>query len=337
MFPEDFLITNPNLLKQLSISDLHLHTFYSDGTITPEDLVKQARETKYKLISIADHNSIESYTPEIFSLCKDLGIDIIPGVEMDCGNGLDILVYDQEVNRISDGFFKSFTTITKRENFKRLEAVKKSISEIIYYLKNSKDKYPWIRWDKWDNSEKQEFLGFFTIENIAKVNLKTGELNIPSRTYISKPHIATILNISGLIDTEMLMKLESLPDKKSAYRKMRKIFFTEITKWSYDNQGVDTELIKELKELGFLMILAHPDATFSDFQNIDFTRETDLGNFTKEIVETYNLDGAECEDHSGINKEIDYNQIIHSALFDIANNCRLIYGTAGSDRHDGFV
>lgn len=336
MFPDDFLITNPNLFKRLSVSDLHLHTTYSDGTILPEELIKQATKTNYELISITDHNSIEAYSTEFLNLCKTYKVNIVPGVEMDCGNGLDILLYDHEANKMSDGFLKSFTTITKRENFERLEAVNKSISEIVDYLKNSKNKYSWIKWDSWNDIEKQKFLDFFTLENIFKINLKTGELNIFKRTYISKPHIATILNISGLIDTEMLMKLESLPDKKSAYRKMRKIFFTEISKWSYDVQGVDTNLIKELRELGFLMILAHPEATFRDFQKNNFTKEIELGKFTKEIVETYDLDGAECEEYSGDDNKVDYNKTIFKALAGMEGSSRLIYGTAGSDRHDGF-
>ena len=39
--------------------DLHLHTYYSDGTFTPEQVAKAAEEMKLAAISLTDHDTIE--------------------------------------------------------------------------------------------------------------------------------------------------------------------------------------------------------------------------------------------------------------------------------------
>lgn len=41
--------------------DLHIHTNYSDGTDTVEELLKKAEEIKLDIISITDHDSVGSY------------------------------------------------------------------------------------------------------------------------------------------------------------------------------------------------------------------------------------------------------------------------------------
>ena len=41
--------------------DLHIHTTYSDGTFTPEEILKKAENLDVKLLSITDHNSVDAY------------------------------------------------------------------------------------------------------------------------------------------------------------------------------------------------------------------------------------------------------------------------------------
>ncbi|MFA4842877.1 MAG: PHP domain-containing protein, partial [Candidatus Omnitrophota bacterium] len=36
-------------------ADLHLHTVFSDGTYTPQDLVAKAKENGLDCIAVADH------------------------------------------------------------------------------------------------------------------------------------------------------------------------------------------------------------------------------------------------------------------------------------------
>lgn len=61
-------------------ADLHLHSVYSDGTETPDELIALAISNGIKIISITDHDAISAYK-NITSINGD-GITIIPGIEI---------------------------------------------------------------------------------------------------------------------------------------------------------------------------------------------------------------------------------------------------------------
>lgn len=61
--------------------DLHTHTNYSDGALTPCELVQLANKNGLKTISITDHDSINAIKEAKDCAC-DFGIDIITGVEI---------------------------------------------------------------------------------------------------------------------------------------------------------------------------------------------------------------------------------------------------------------
>jgi predicted metal-dependent phosphoesterase TrpH len=61
--------------------DLHLHSTFSDGTFTPEQLVKMAKATGLKAISITDHDTVDG-TQEAVDAGAVFGVRIIPGVEL---------------------------------------------------------------------------------------------------------------------------------------------------------------------------------------------------------------------------------------------------------------
>lgn len=70
--------------------DLHLHSTYSDGTDSPETLLKLAREIGLKAIAITDHDNIGGYFKAREFLAKD-DLELITGVELSCGkSGEDI-------------------------------------------------------------------------------------------------------------------------------------------------------------------------------------------------------------------------------------------------------
>ncbi|MEW6041082.1 MAG: PHP domain-containing protein [Elusimicrobiota bacterium] len=63
------------------IIDLHLHTTYSDGAFSPEDLVRYAQETGILAIGITDHDTTDGIMPAIKEGAK-CGVEIVPGVEL---------------------------------------------------------------------------------------------------------------------------------------------------------------------------------------------------------------------------------------------------------------
>lgn len=61
--------------------DLHIHTYYSDGTMSPEEVVKKAKSKNVEIISITDHNNIDSWKAFKNEALKE-GLIPIKGVEI---------------------------------------------------------------------------------------------------------------------------------------------------------------------------------------------------------------------------------------------------------------
>ena len=61
--------------------DLHLHTSFSDGTFSPEEVVYEAQKNGFSVISISDHDCIDGVEPAIQAGLK-YGVMVIPGVEI---------------------------------------------------------------------------------------------------------------------------------------------------------------------------------------------------------------------------------------------------------------
>ena len=73
--------------------DLHLHTTYSDGVLSPKDLVNLCYENGLKYISITDHDCTDGIQESI-EIAKEIGqIEVIPGIELSTQNEMHILGY----------------------------------------------------------------------------------------------------------------------------------------------------------------------------------------------------------------------------------------------------
>lgn len=76
-------------------ADLHIHSYYSDGTMSPAEILAAAQAAGVGLLAIADHNVLEG-SRELSSLCRGTGVHMIPAVELDClygGRNVHILGY----------------------------------------------------------------------------------------------------------------------------------------------------------------------------------------------------------------------------------------------------
>jgi hypothetical protein len=90
----------------MSRLDLHLHTTHSDGSLTPAEVLRLAHKAQVNALAITDHD-IVSGIPEAMGVGAELGIEVIPGVEISSRLGdseLHILGYclhweDPELNR----------------------------------------------------------------------------------------------------------------------------------------------------------------------------------------------------------------------------------------------
>ena len=76
-------------------ADLHIHTFYSDGTMSPCEVVHAARDAGLAGLSITDHDTIDGL-PEARAAATGLGLEVITGVELSselAGKDIHILGY----------------------------------------------------------------------------------------------------------------------------------------------------------------------------------------------------------------------------------------------------
>ncbi|HTS16399.1 MAG TPA: PHP domain-containing protein [Verrucomicrobiae bacterium] len=62
-------------------ADLHLHTRFSDGSFTPRELLQHAARLGFSAIAITDHDTLDGI-PDALAAGKELGVEIIPGVEI---------------------------------------------------------------------------------------------------------------------------------------------------------------------------------------------------------------------------------------------------------------
>lgn len=61
--------------------DLHLHTRFSDGDLSPEEIVAEAKKKGYSVISICDHDCVDAIEAASKTGAK-CGVRVIPGVEI---------------------------------------------------------------------------------------------------------------------------------------------------------------------------------------------------------------------------------------------------------------
>jgi 3',5'-nucleoside bisphosphate phosphatase len=79
----------------MSFADLHLHTNFSDGTYTPEELVAHGQRVGLAAMALTDHDTVEG-CERMAVACTGLEIEFIPGTELTAevdGTELHLLGY----------------------------------------------------------------------------------------------------------------------------------------------------------------------------------------------------------------------------------------------------
>lgn len=101
--------------------DLHTHSTESDGTYTPEELMKLAKDAGLSAIALTDHDTIggiEKARPA----AKELGLELVPGIELSTDHqGMEIHIlgfYIDETNPEFLGKLKEFVVNRETRNEK---------------------------------------------------------------------------------------------------------------------------------------------------------------------------------------------------------------------------
>lgn len=138
-------------------ADLHIHSIYSDGKLTPEQIVNKAKEADLSAVSITDHDTIDGIQLAITASKKIGDIEVIPGVEISTE-------YQQDEVHIL-GYFIDYNSNYLKNILKNLQSKRKlRIRKIIKKLND---------------------IGIYiTLEEVCKTSTSSS---------IGRPHIAEIL------------------------------------------------------------------------------------------------------------------------------------------------
>jgi len=65
-------------------ADLHTHTYHSDGTRAPREVIDLARAHGITIVAISDHDNLTAYF-EVKSYADAAGVTLVPATELSCG------------------------------------------------------------------------------------------------------------------------------------------------------------------------------------------------------------------------------------------------------------
>jgi len=103
-------------------TDLHTHTTCSDGSLSPQDLVRKACEYQISVLGICDHDTTEALDIAT-RLSVHTPVDVLPGCELTCaesGREYHLLAYCFEP---SEDSFQRYLSRTRDQRVARCEAM----------------------------------------------------------------------------------------------------------------------------------------------------------------------------------------------------------------------
>jgi predicted metal-dependent phosphoesterase TrpH len=106
--------------------DLHLHTRYSDGTYTPDELAAAARRHELRAVALTDHDTMDG-CPEMAAACEREELQFVAGSELTAevdGVELHLLGYYMDANHAG-----------LRQELERFQSVRQNrIREMVQHL-----------------------------------------------------------------------------------------------------------------------------------------------------------------------------------------------------------
>ncbi|MCF8260765.1 MAG: PHP domain-containing protein [Melioribacteraceae bacterium] len=106
---------------------MHMHTVYSDGFLTPKELVEKAHSRGLTCISITDHDTVDAID-EVKSYADKYGIDVIPGVEISTNvDGVEIHILGYFINHYDSELLKYLKFFREERYFRAKRIIDKLI------------------------------------------------------------------------------------------------------------------------------------------------------------------------------------------------------------------
>ncbi|ATW23442.1 PHP domain-containing protein [Candidatus Formimonas warabiya] len=99
-------------------ADLHTHSFYSDGTNSPQEIISLAKARGIRALSLVDHDTVQGI-PDFLSAGEKQGVEVIPGLEISTsiqGKRIHILGYHIDCENPFLAEFLSHISRARTEN-----------------------------------------------------------------------------------------------------------------------------------------------------------------------------------------------------------------------------
>lgn len=110
----------------MKFADLHLHTSFSDGTYSPQELIRQSSKVGLAAIAVVDHDSVEGIEPTAH-VASAFDIEVVPGIELSAEyEGSEIHILGYFVDYTHAGFLQTLQILKKN----REERVYKIIDKL---------------------------------------------------------------------------------------------------------------------------------------------------------------------------------------------------------------
>ena len=107
--------------------DFHVHTNFSDGLLSPKDVVKRASKNGVSILAITDHDTIDGIS-EAIKESKLHNIKIIPGIELSTnynGESIHVLGYFKDDSYKEKEFVEFLDKIKNRRIHRAKEMIQK--------------------------------------------------------------------------------------------------------------------------------------------------------------------------------------------------------------------
>lgn len=242
------------------IIDLHIHTNISDGTFTPKQIIDEAVKNGVSVIAIADHDTIDAYTDELFEYAKDKNIQIIKAVEIStkiAKAGIHVLGYNFDINNKE---LREKLSILRNARHDYLYNVASKLNELGYIL----------------NVEELDKIEAVTKAHIAKdvvSNEQNQELLLQSFGHIPNKgeFIETIMNENcpAYVKKETVTPIDAAELIRSAGGK---VILAHPVAYTYEDNLSDEDimsLVKEMKADGIEANYIYVDRNNNKINDID--------------------------------------------------------------------
>lgn len=269
--------------------DLHVHTNYSDGHYSPEQVIKLAKEKNINTIGIVDHDTVAGIEESIF-YGEKLGVNVIPGIEISTD------IDNKEVHLL--GYFIDY----KNKEF--LEYLDFFQKERVFRAKRI--------------VEKLQNIGLeITLDDVYKA---------AGSSTIARPHIALAMLNLGLVDDYYSAFWKYLHDNGPAYE--RKIHFSPSAAIKLINDAGGLSFIAHPNNMKESIIKSMIDSGIDGIEIIHPSHSKFRQKFYKDLANQFDLlkcggsdfHGGKMEDEKNFGKFLIPPHFINDMLNSLSKN-----------------